>query len=820
MENQSFTYDRADGLSANTFTRLNYSFSGWNRASDGSGAFYTDGQSIINLTDKNEVVNLYAQWSPNFPTDAIPGSFTVDEEGTVVYFAKGNTYTNGSVYGFEDNQYDYRTVNGNATVSGGVYTSNGTASGDKGLFSWEEGHAVEKAGWTLLTDKQWNYILNERENAGSKKGVASINTGSVEVKGFVILPDVFDKTFTFGKTYTLTEWAEMQEDGAVFFPGTGYYDTSMSTYSLATSNTTYLTSSTSFRTNGAYALRFDGSALISTIPSSGVAVSIYIGSYFPMRMVSSPTNVNNYTVTFDVNGGDALSDSEITKTVTYGSTYGSLPTAYKTGYTFNGWFTAGSSKITSDTTVTIRSSQTLYAHWTANTYKISFNGNNASSGSMADMDMTYDVSKKLTKNVFARTGYTFIGWSDASDGDKSYDNEQSVRNLATSGTKTLYAVWTANKYTIKFNVNTTATVTGSMADMSMTYDNSSNLTKNAFVRTGYTFIGWTEKADGTGKSYSDGSLVTNLTEENGKEVTLYAQWNPITYYVKFNSNSGTGIMANQSFRYDEAEKELKANEFSKTGYEFGGWAETSTGSKKYDDKAKVQNLGSTEGKTVELFAVWTKVKYTITYDLADDTADPATHTNPTSYYVDSTEIKLAAASRTGYTFTGWTISPLHAPIEKISTGTTGNMNLTAHWNINSYSLTVSYEDTGISEVTSSVSGTLNYRTSVTVKATVKDGYDFTEWASSVSTFSLDKKAEVTFSMPASDIKLTAKAGPHGYKVTYDLAGGSVSTANPTTYNIESADITLNNPSRTGYTFTGWTGSNGTTPQTSVKITKG
>ena len=56
-----------------------------------------------------------------------------------------------------------------------------------------------------------------------------------------------------------------------------------------------------------------------------------------------------------------------------------------------------------------------------------------------------------------------------------------------------------------------------------------------------------------------------------------------------------------------------------------------------------------------------------------------------------------------------------------------------------------------------------------------------------------------------------------YSISYDLAGGSVATDNPTTYTYETATFTLNNPTRLGYFFNGWTGSNGTTPQTIVTV---
>ena len=74
-------------------------------------------------------------------------------------------------------------------------------------------------------------------------------------------------------------------------------------------------------------------------------------------------------------------------------------------------------------------------------------------------------------------------------------------------------------------------------------------------------------------------------------------------------------------------------------------------------------------------------------------------------------------------------------------------------------------------------------------------------------------------MPANYKTLVAKFTAIEYTITYDLDGGSA-TGNPATYTIETASFTINNPVKTGYKFTGWTGSNGTTAQTTVTIAKG
>ena len=94
--------------------------------------------------------------------------------------------------------------------------------------------------------------------------------------------------------------------------------------------------------------------------------------------------------------------------------------------------------------------------------------------------------------------------------------------------------------------------------------------------------------------------------------TLYAKWIPITYYVKFNANDGSGSMSNQTFTYGTAQN-LTANAFTRTGYTFAGWNTKADGSgTNYADKASVNSLSTTNDETVNLYAQWTKV-HTITW---------------------------------------------------------------------------------------------------------------------------------------------------------------------------------------------------------------
>lgn len=80
------------------------------------------------------------------------------------------------------------------------------------------------------------------------------------------------------------------------------------------------------------------------------------------------------------------------------------------------------------------------------TYTVTFDANGGS-GEMGSQTFTYDVEQTLTAIGFTRVGFTFAGWAKSTDGEKIYNNNESVKNLTTNfdGEVTLYAQWIANK---------------------------------------------------------------------------------------------------------------------------------------------------------------------------------------------------------------------------------------------------------------------------------------------------------------------------------------------------------------------------------------
>ncbi|MFR0575363.1 InlB B-repeat-containing protein, partial [Bifidobacterium boum] len=144
---------------------------------------------------------------------------------------------------------------------------------------------------------------------------------------------------------------------------------------------------------------------------------------------------NVYTLSFDANGGSVSPGS---KSVAYGGAYGQLPAPSRKGYTFQGWYTAksGGSKIGVDTVAA--GNATVYAHWAANSYRVTFDADGGSvqtAGKTVTQDRPYG-----TLPTPARAGHTFGGWYTA----KSGGSRVTASTVFTAGAaQTLFARWDA-----------------------------------------------------------------------------------------------------------------------------------------------------------------------------------------------------------------------------------------------------------------------------------------------------------------------------------------------------------------------------------------
>ena len=287
----------------------------------------------------------------------------------------------------------------------------------------------------------------------------------------------------------------------------------------------------------------------------------------------------------------------------------------------------------------------------------------------------------------------------------------------------------------------------------------------------------------------------------------------IVYDLKWNLNGGTGA---DGASYDDSEinygRTLNLQDYKPTrnGYDFAGWKSSVTGDTFAAD-AESTNVNPTNAVEVTLTAQWTPINYPISYTLNGGSA-----TNPANYNIETNTITLNNPTRTGYTFAGWTGSngSTAQTAVTIPKGSTGDKNYTANWTLVNY--TISYTMNGGS--CSSPKTSYNVETATFALCTpTRNGYNFAGWTGSNGS---TKQTSVSIPKGTTGNKsYTANWTAVNYTISYTLNGGSVS-GNPTSYNIETATFALKNPTRYGYNFTGWTGSNGSTAQTSVSIAKG
>ena len=179
---------------------------------------------------------------------------------------------------------------------------------------------------------------------------------------------------------------------------------------------------------------------------------------------------------------------------------------------------------------------TLYAIYAEEqTITVEFQGNNSQWGTVTPRSGSFTVTDSVSGNPVTSTakpspGYHFVEWTQ--DGKQVSINPEltisanQFKHTQAGHTFVYVAHFEPNRFTVHFDQNTKDTVKGTMADQKFQYAEAENayLRPNAFVRPGYRFLGWSEKADGTGTSYADKAKFLGVPANDGATVTLYAQW--------------------------------------------------------------------------------------------------------------------------------------------------------------------------------------------------------------------------------------------------------------------------------------------------------
>lgn len=452
--------------------------------------------------------------------------------------------------------------------------------------------------------------------------------------------------------------------------------------------------------------------------------------------------------------------------------------------------------------------KTVYALWAINptlTYNVNAPATTKAPDAPASMTVPYntaadDKSGWTVGDTGKITGYSFDGWYTSPTGGDKYDWSTKLTNDVT-----MYAHWTANGYTVKYDAGGGK---GTMGDQKFTFDVPQNLSPNAFTRDGYTFTGW-KRAD-TGDSYTDGQQVSNLTSTPNGIVTMIAQWTPNPASINYDPNPPTGRTpggqgtANWTGHTGDTQA-IGANGWTVDGYTFIGWNTSA------DGKGTTYAPGTTwtANGTLTLYAQWTPGQASLTYDGNGATGGK---TDPQTGKTDEKiNVRDNGFTRDGYTFVTWnTQADCKGNAVKPNSEWTlrGSSTLYACWAGNAQTLT--YHGNGATGGnTAAQSGKTGDELTTNANGFTRDGYTFVRWDTakdgSGTAYGEGKNGVSQYVMkPAgNDLYAIWKANPATIQYRNDWPNTTGSTPDTTGNTGDTVTISQNSFDRPGYTFTGW-----------------
>ena len=673
-------------------TRETYKFVGWSETQGSETAEYKAGGAYT--LDKDVI--LYAVWQKN--ATKLDLSYNVD--GTWYYSGYNNRIQTGIKVNGEDKGYlnDF----GETYDYGTSYEIYGFKL-DGEEIPYSKKYTVDGTNHLNVYFNTMNFTVNDE------------SLGSISHEQLIVIP---------GTTYTVSNSTITMSDGRIVTASpktvTGY-TTKFTGYTI-TPNSTTINAKTTVKANftkeaNTYKITLDNKSATTagtTLIYEKYNTGIYLDSVLANAMTTSANPITkptrSYTVSFNANNTGITIPSAITKSYSYSGYYTDAASGTQM-INENGYITSSFTK------TSYTANATLYAHWKA--------------------------KPSVTIPSISKTGYT-CSWNTSADGKGTTYNGGDVTDKL--NTQTLYAVCAANTYTVTYNSNGGS---GTMTNDTATYNSNYITKKNTFIKTGYTFNGWNEKADGTGTVWG---LTTSGVYESGKSwkwtytknITLYAQWKANTntkYVVKHYKQKLDGTYPSEADDTDELIGTTDSN-VSPAVKSYAGFTSPS-----------VQTVTiAADGSTVVTYK-YTRNKYTYTLESATGVSTTGS-TASGSYYYGST-ITLKASASAGYTFNGWTSSNTNLVANQTNASATftmpaGNITMTPSVNLASYTVTYDATTNGGSTAKQTISTKYKSLVDLTKKAE-KTGYEFVGWNTNKDATS----ALSSYEMPANDVTLYA-----------------------------------------------------------------
>ena len=488
--------------------------------------------------------------------------------------------------------------------------------------------------------------------------------------------------------------------------------------------------------------------------------------------------INSYTVTYKVDGVQYGS----TETYEYGSTVTLREEPEREGYTFNGWNRKGNFTMPAGDIV-------IEGSFKINSYTVTYKVDGEISGETESYEYGADVSLREEP---VKEGYTFSHWS------RTTGFTMPAENVVIEGS------FKINSYTVTYIVD--GEITGEVE--SYEYGTEVNL-RSEPSKEGHEFGGWNRTEDFTmpaenvviegnfdvneytvtylvdGKDYGEketykyGTSVT-LRKDPEKEGHTFSGWNQTDGFVmpaknvviegSFSINSYTvvykvdGEVVGDTESYEFGAPVSLRTEPQKEGYTFSGW-----------DRESGFNMPA---ENVEIEGHYSINSYTVTYKV-----DGELYGDIETYEYNAPVELRQEPQKEGYTFGGWSSETgFNMPAE--------NVVIEGSFKVNEYTVTYFVDGKFYDSIE-----TYSYGSQVKLKeAPQKEGYTFSGW-----------DHDDRFTMPAEDVVVKGSFNINSYKVTYEVDGTPYGMVEIYKYG---ELVTLQkNPTKEGYTFSGWDHSN-------------
>lgn len=311
----------------------------------------------------------------------------------------------------------------------------------------------------------------------------------------------------------------------------------------------------------------------------------------------------------------------------------------------------------------------------------------------------------------------------------------------------------------------------------------------------YTFSGWDPE-------------IAPVTSNQTYTATYSYEKIKTEYVINFNLNGGSSPSYSGSKTVETFSKDIFFFDCVKEGWNFRGWSYN--GTKIFDEKGN-QLANPTMAKTMTFIAIYAQTaKMTIISNL-----EGAGNISGEGEYPYNTYVDVSAYANQGYVFVGWYYQNtlLSNTNDYKYMMWSEDVTLEARFKLDTYLINVhtNNEEYGLVLIKNAMNSNSNfqpeysvyrdYKTSITIAAYSRTDVRFLGWYDTENKL-VETNAVYSFIMPNYDYTLEAKW--NYFTIDYELNGGSNNSSNPTSYTINSNKITLEEPTRSGYDFVGWT----------------